>query len=90
MVSLAWLGTPDTTPFWPHLVTVQGDGRQRQRRDVQGAVLGEAAHMAHALPEHPCAVHEAGLGRGGYCLPTAPHVPPDHSQEPSGRAASLG
>lgn len=45
----------------PHLVAVHGNGCQRQDRDVQGAVLGEAADVAHAFPEHPRAVHEADL-----------------------------
>lgn len=42
-------------------MAVHGNGCQRQDRDVQGAVLGEAADVAHAFPEHPCAVHEADL-----------------------------
>ena len=42
-------------------MAVHGDGRQRQGRDVQGAVLSEAADVAHAFPEHPRAVHKADL-----------------------------
>ena len=42
-------------------MAVHSDGRQRQGGDVQGAVLCEAADMAHAFPEHPRAVHKADL-----------------------------
>lgn len=44
-----------------HLVPVEGDGRQGQRGDVEGAVLHKAADVAHGLPKNPCAVHKPDL-----------------------------
>lgn len=54
-------------PFCPpasagsHLVPVHRDGREGQGGDVEGAVLGKPADVAHPLPEYPRAVHEASL-----------------------------
>ena len=44
-----------------HLVPVQGDGCQGQRGDVEGAVLHEAANVAHGLSKDPRAVHKPNL-----------------------------
>lgn len=42
---------------------VESDGRQGQRGDVEGAVLHEAADMAHGLSKNPRAVHKPDLRR---------------------------
>jgi len=47
------------------LAPVQSDGGERERGDVQRAVLHEATDVAHRPPEHPGAVHEAHLRGGG-------------------------
>ena len=52
-------GTADGRRFY--LVPVQGDGRQGQRGDMEGAVLHEAADVAHGLSKDPRAVHEPNL-----------------------------
>lgn len=44
-----------------YLVPVQGDGRQGQRGDVEGAVLHKAADVAHGLSKDPRAVHKPNL-----------------------------
>lgn len=40
---------------------VEGDGRQGQRGDMEGAVLHKAADVAHGLSKNPCAVHKPDL-----------------------------
>lgn len=46
------------------LVAVQDNGCHHQDRVVQGAVLGEAANVAHAFPEQPWAVHNSDQSEG--------------------------
>lgn len=44
-----------------NLPSVQSDGGEGEGGDVQGAVLHEAADVAHGPPKHPGAVYEADL-----------------------------
>lgn len=60
-LSGAWEGPCEGGRAALYLVPVQGDGRQRQRGDVERAVLHEAADVAHRLSKDPRAVHKPNL-----------------------------